>query len=150
MAILAVNAQKLCHRCGTKGHIARDCEQPTPDSHDGDPVTQHHADPSEENAPTEAAEIPTPPSPPPEHIEEDPPTEEPQPDESMNGKENVVTHDFLRPGTKRTLQSDSDSDNAPKPQRRTRIKPTPNVNVARTRRATKEAQDSKLPTDEND
>ena len=49
-----------CRNCGTKGHIARDCEQ------ESDPVMQQNTEENpEENPPNPAAETPTPPSPPP-------------------------------------------------------------------------------------
>ena len=138
-----------------KGHIARDCENPPPNSHDGEPFTQHHEETTEEipeeNCSNPAPEHPTPPVPEPDNIVEDPPTDKPPPDVSMDeNNTKVETYDFLRPGAKRTLPSDSDSDNPSKPQRRSRIKPSPNLSSVRTRKAHKDAQDSKLSTDGND
>lgn len=97
-----------CHHCGSKGHIARDCEQPAPDiSHNDDLVTQDNEETPEENTPAQAAETPTASTQPLEHIEEDPLPEKPQPDVTMDGKgkENVATYDFLRPCAKRHTQT---------------------------------------------
>ena len=138
-----------CRNCGTKGHIARDCEQ------ESDPVTQQSTEENPEenpeeipegNPPNPAAETPTPPSPSPETIDEEPTAGKSEPDVSMDKKEkNIHLHDFLRTGRKRQLPSDSDS--TPKPQHCQRIKQAPNLNTDRTRKAPKESLDGKLSKD---
>lgn len=145
-----------CRVCGEKGHLSYDCPQefqepraqPEDTHEDNNTVPDDNA---EHNTSTNDVEITeTPPQDP------DPPLPPTVTDETSSENENtaasaeisptVMEHtpiDFLRPGLKRQLPTDSDSDTTkPQPQRRPRIKQTPNVSTARNRKANKGTSDN--------
>ena len=132
-----------CRICEQKGHLSYDCTEK---------YEVPRMQPENENLPTNTEEnedISTSTDPPSntdpgmneETSDNTTATETPLEEAAMDVQ--AITFDFLRPGIKRQLPSDSDSDNTKsKPQRRPKIRPTPNLAAAGNRKENKGTQDN--------
>ena len=132
-----------CRICEQKGHLSYDCKenyevpriQP---EHDNTPTNTEE---NEENSNSTDPPSNTDPAMNEETSDDTTTTAPPVEEEEMDDQN--ITHDFLRPGIKRQLPSDSDSDNTKaKPQRRSKIRPAPNLATAGNRKDNKGTQDT--------